>query len=131
MLVKDTRKQPHARAVIWSIISLALLLVLCGVVVVVTKNSDIKSDRYQLVKLTTGEIFFGKLQNTSGDYLRLENAYYIQDSKDATNTTILSRKSTVAKSDSPMYIKTSTVAYWENLAADSKIAETMKSAGNQ
>ena len=91
-------------------------------------RTGIKNDQYQMVKLTTGEIFFGKLQNTTGDYLTLENAYFIQDSQNAQDTTILSRKSTVAKSESPMRIKADKVVYWENLAKDSKVAETIKNA---
>lgn len=91
-------------------------------------NSGIKGDQYQLVKLTTGEIFFGKLQGTQGEYLTLENAYFIQDAENMSDTTILSRKSTVAKSESPMRIKSDKVVYWENLAKDSKIAETIKNA---
>ncbi len=94
-------------------------------------GSSIKNDRYQLVKLTTGEMFFGKLKNTSGEYLQLQDAYFIPATTVSENTAtseteILSRKATVAKSDSPMYIKSSTVSYWENLASDSKIANTIK-----
>lgn len=107
---------------------IALVLLIAVPIVLSALNTGIKVDRYQLVKLTTGEIFFGKLQNTRGDYLVLENAYFIQDSKDSADTTILSRKSTVAKSESPMRIQYDKVVYWENLAKDSKIAQSIQNA---
>jgi hypothetical protein len=44
------------------------------------------------------------------------------------DTTILSRKSTVAKSESPMRIKSDEVVYWENLAKDGKISQSIQNA---
>lgn len=107
---------------------IALMLLIIASIMLPAFNTEVKADRYQLVKLTTGEIFFGKLQNTKGEYLVLENVYFIQDSKDQADTTILSRKSTVAKSESPMRIKADKMVYWENLAKDSKIAQSIQNA---
>ncbi len=98
-------------------------------------TNPIDKSGYQLVKLTNGEMFFGKLQNITGDYLRLENAYFIPATTEKTTTSdkntneveIIPRSSTVAKSKTPMYLHTDQVAYWENLATDSKVADTLKS----
>lgn len=98
-------------------------------------TSPIDKSGYQLVKLTNGEMFFGKLQNTTGDYLRLEDAYFIPATTETTTTNkstpaeveLIPRSATVAKSKTPMYLRTDQVAYWENLATDSKVADTLKS----
>lgn len=61
----------------------------------------------------------------------VENAYFIQDGQEPNETTILSRKNTIAKSESPLRIKSDKIVYWENLAKDSKVAELIKnSTGN-
>ncbi len=123
------RRRGIPAKVLWAA-GVALVSFITVPIVLVIINTGVKANQYQLVKLTTGEIFFGKLQNTSGDYLVLENAYFIQDSKDQTDTTILSRKGTVAKSESPMRIKADKVVYWENLAKDSKITQSIQNAGS-
>lgn len=125
------KRQKLGNGVLAFTIGLLALLIAVPVFVYLQNNNGIKRDQYQLVKLTTGEIFFGKLQNTGGDYLVLENGYFIQDSKDANDTTLLSRKTTVAKSESPIRIKSDKVVYWENLAKDSKVVEMIKNdSGN-
>jgi hypothetical protein len=122
-----SRKKVSNKAFVVAAITGAVL-VAAALLFAMFMSSGIKGDQYQLVKLTTGEIFFGKLQGTQGEYLTLENAYFIQDAENMSDTTILSRKNTVAKSESPMRIKSDKVVYWENLAKDSKIAETIKNA---
>lgn len=121
------RRRGVSAKLLWAA-GVALILLIAVPIILSMTSTGIKADQYQLVKLTTGEIFFGKLQNTKGDYLVLDNAYFIQDSKEQTDTTILSRKSTVAKSESPMRIQYDKLVYWENLAKDSKIAQSIQNA---
>lgn len=113
--------------VLWAV-GAALVLLIAVPATLAILDTGIKRDQYQLIKLTTGELFFGKLQNSKGDYLTLENAYFIQGGEDASETTILSRKSTVAKGESPMRIKGDKVVYWENLAKDGKISQSIQNA---
>ena len=40
----------------------------------------VKPNQYQAVFLTNGQVYFGKLENTSGQYLRLKDVYYLQTS---------------------------------------------------
>lgn len=122
------KRQRVSAKLLW-FAGVVLVLLIAATAVLTILNTGIKRDQYQLVKLTTGEIFFGKLQNTNGADILLENVYFIQDSNNQADTTILSRKGTVAKSESPMHIKADKLVYWENLAKDSKIAQSIQNAG--
>lgn len=120
------RQRVSAKLLWFAGVALALLITVPAALAIM--DTGIKRDQYQLIKLTTGELFFGKLQNSKGEYLLLENAYFIQDGEATTETTILSRKSTVAKGESPMRIKADKVVYWENLAKDGKISQSIQNA---
>ena len=124
------KRQRVSPKLLW-IVGVALALIVAALVALAVMDTGIKRDQYQIMKLTTGEIFFGKLQNVKGDYLVVENAHFIQDGEEPNETTILSRKNTIAKSESPLRIKSDKIVYWENLAKDSKVAELIKnSTGN-
>ncbi|MBC7512213.1 hypothetical protein H7142_00955 [Candidatus Saccharibacteria bacterium] len=45
----------------------------------------IDSGRYQAVFFTNGQVYFGKLSKVNGDYMRLENVYYLQNKTEATD----------------------------------------------
>jgi hypothetical protein len=124
------KRQRVSPKLLWTA-GVALALIVAALVALAVMDTGIKRDQYQIMKLTTGEIFFGKLQNVKGDYVVVENAYFIQDGQEPNETTILSRKNTIAKSESPLRIKSDKIVYWENLAKDSKVAELIKnSTGN-
>ena len=126
MQLRFKRRVTSART-LW-ITGILLMTLVTVPLVALFMNDAVKTDQYQLIKLSTGEIFFGKLQNSKGEYLILENAYFIQGEEDSSETTILSRKSTVAKGESPMRIKADKVVYWENLAKDGKISQSIQNA---
>lgn len=91
------------------------------------------TDRYQIVYLLTGQVYFGELQNTSGEYLTLTNVYMLQDQKDsaegADNTSnILQVSRQVYGPDDSMAIRADQVQFWQNLRPDSKVAQAIDSA---
>lgn len=97
----------------------------------------IDTSKYQVVYLVNGQAYFGKLQNTSGDFLVLKSPYIAQSvesvgedtSKTAgsTQTTILKVTDQVYGPDDSIAIKSSQVAFWQNLRDDSKVTQAIKS----
>lgn len=95
----------------------------------------VMSDHYQVIYLLSGQVYFGKLQNTAGHYLTLKNVYTLEaksstaDSADASNTSnILQVSRQVYGPEDSMAIRADQVQFWQNLRTDSKVAEAIKSA---
>lgn len=91
-------------------------------------------DRYQVVYLTTGQVYIGKLQNTEGGYMTLKNVYTLQgkssgtQSADNSSDLVQVMRQVYGPEDS-MAIRTSQVQFWQNLRSDSKVTQAIKSAG--
>ena len=95
-------------------------------------DQTLMTDRYQVVYLLTGQVYFGKLQNTSGQYLTLKNVYTLQkDTADngATDNTsnILQVSSQVYGPEDSMAIRADQVQFWQNLRSDSKVTQAIAS----
>lgn len=92
----------------------------------------VMSDRYQVVYLLTGQVYFGKLQNTSGEYLTLKNVYTLEDKVADANATdntsnILQVTRQVYGPEDSMAIRADQVQFWQNLRTDSKVAQAIDS----
>lgn len=62
-----------------------LLLVACIVAYGAwSRTSGLVNSQYQAVFLANGQVYFGKLHNVNGSYLKITNVYYIQDASGAT-----------------------------------------------
>jgi hypothetical protein len=97
-------------------------------------------DRYQAVFLDNGQVFFGKLKNTDGTYLILENAYYTKKAEvpeDATeeqkaaieaNVSLAKVGKEVYGPESTLSIRAEQVLFWQNLTSDSKVSSAIKNA---
>lgn len=94
----------------------------------------IMTDRYQAVHLENGQVFFGKLQNTSGNFLTLRDAYYTplqqvkpdSQQKTPTQLSLIKVGEEVYGPERSVSIARSTVQYWENLRSDSKVIDAIK-----
>lgn len=98
------------------------------------------TDRYQVVFLDNDQVFFGKLKNTHGDYLRLEQAYSTRQSElpeDATeeqkaavsgNVSLVKVGDLVYGPENIMMIRAEKVKFWQDLQPDSKVAKAIESA---
>ena len=96
--------------------------------------------RFQAVFLDNGQVFFGKLKNTDGTYLVLEDAYYTQKQELPANASekqkaAVQNNVSLAKVGSEVYgpetsmsIRAEQVLFWQNLKSDSKDANAIKSA---
>lgn len=95
----------------------------------------IDTSKYQIVYLVNGQAYFGKLQNTSGDFLVLKSAYIAQSveatntestDKTANQTTLLKVTDQIYGPQDSIAIKASQVTFWQNLRDDSKVAQAIK-----
>lgn len=124
-------------------VAVVLALLIAGLVAwkMVASASDApKAGRYQAVFLNTGQIYFGYLKNTDGDYLTLEQSYYTKASElpeDATeeqkqavanNVSLVKVGDEVYGPENTMKIRAEQVLFWQDLKADSKVAKAIDSA---
>lgn len=95
----------------------------------------IDTSKYQIVYLVNGQAYFGKLQNTSGDFLVVRSAYVAQsvetaekesEEKIASQTTLLKVADQVYGPQDSIAVKSSQVAFWQNLRDDSKVVQAIK-----
>lgn len=118
------------------------LLVVIGVLVAVfvsqasTDGEDaldgVRGNRIQAVTLTTDVVYFGHLKQRKGDWLELEDAYFLRstpDAKDATKTTttVVSVKDQ-AGGDGNLVLNSREVLSVQNLTADSQITQAIEDA---
>lgn len=129
--------QPTRRQIIWTVIVLAVITgSLLGAQWYQHRNDQVViGSHYQVVYLLSGQVYFGKLQNTAGEYLTLKNVYTLEsksstaDSADASNTSnILQVSRQVYGPEDSMAIRADQVQFWQNLRTNSKVAEAIKSA---
>lgn len=96
----------------------------------------INKNEYQAVFLTNGQVYFGKLQTTNGDYLVLNKVYYLQVQQPVqdgttTATTDQSQAQLVKLGnelhgpEDRMQISSKQVLFWENLKKDGKVAQSI------
>lgn len=98
-----------------------------------------RSDRYQAVFLDNGQVFFGKLKNVHGKYLRLEDAYYTKKQDLPANATAEQKAAvdanvSLVKVGDEVYgpeniiqIRAEQVLFWQNLTQDSKVSKAIDS----
>ncbi len=97
------------------------------------KGQQINTNQYQVVYLTNGQMYFGKLQNTEGTYLYITSPYMPQSTNaqaDATSA-IAKVKSQLWGPEDSIAIRADQVSFWQNLRDDSKVAQAIKSKQNQ
>lgn len=96
----------------------------------------LNANQYQVVYLTGGQMFFGKLQNTDGDYLYMKSPYTAQSTTASADdktkaaeptTTLLRVKDQLYGPDDTVAVKSSQVVFWQNLRDDSKVTQALKS----
>ncbi|HRJ06706.1 MAG TPA: hypothetical protein PK096_01900 [Candidatus Saccharibacteria bacterium] len=113
-------------------------LILTAVIVVIggalalfllPKGERINTDGYQVVYMATGQNFFGKLQNTSGEYLVLKSPYTAQDveaGKEQAQTTLLKVSQQAYGPEDTLSLKSDQVLFWQNLRNDSKVVQAIR-----
>lgn len=139
----DMRRHITIRQWLAGILVLLLLgMAGCGVYWYLHRNDQvIMKDRYQVVLLDDGKIFFGKMQNSRGAYITLTDPYYAQgetqksssatDSVSNSGVKIFKVTSESYGPENTMSIQSSKVQFWQNLRTDSKVVKAITSASQQ
>jgi hypothetical protein len=120
---------------------IASIIVIVGAAIAIaalaaSRSNSPAGDRYQAVFLNSSnsQVFFGKLKNTSGEYLVLENAYYSKASEVPENAATSNNVSLVKVGDevygpeNVLKIRSEQVLFWQDLKSDSKVAKAIDSA---
>lgn len=102
-------------------------------------SGEVMNDRFQAVFLTNGQVYFGKLSNPEGNYVKLENIYYLQVQQSVQPSTANPEEQSASDSQvsltklgkelhgptDQMYISRSEVLFWENLEKDSTVVKAI------
>lgn len=108
----------------------------------------VKSGQYQALFLTNGQVYFGKLKQADGAYVKLSDIYYLQvqqsvqpSSNTQQNNNNNNQQVSLAKlggelhgPEDTMYVARDQVLFWENLKGDGKVAKAIsdyKASGNK
>lgn len=138
MINQQATIKRNRRFAIGGAITLALLVVGFALwQMILNPAQAIMTDRYQAVFLDDGKVFFGKLQNTHGVYLTLEDVYYTQNQSatpgESSQNTAANRVNIVKVGEevygpeNSMAIRADQVSFWQNLTTDSQIAKAIES----
>jgi hypothetical protein len=100
------------------------------------QSKFVKSDDYQAVFLTNGQVYFGNISDVNKDYIRLGNIFYLTQ-----NTTTSSSGQTTTDGNytlvklgcqqihdplDEMVIQQNQVSFWENLNGSGKVVTSIK-----
>lgn len=101
-------------------------------------SSSIDKGRYQAVFLSNGQVYFGKLQTYNGDYMKLNNIYYLQtksaaasenpqatSDQDESNVQLIKLGSEIHGPDDEMIISKDQILFFENLKKDSQVSASI------
>lgn len=100
--------------------------------------ANIDASKYQAVFLTNGQVYFGKLQNLNGSYMKLTDIFYLQaksdaDSNNPQETTdqqsadveLIKLGAEVHGPDDEMIVSKDQILFFENLKKDGKVSDTI------
>jgi len=101
----------------------------------------IDSNKYQAVFFSNGQVYFGKLHQTKGDYLTLTDVFYLQTeaskndtasknpqatTDDQGNVQLIKLGNEVHGPEDKMVISKEQILFYENLKSDGKVAQTIE-----
>jgi len=147
METQQTKKRSSRfMAIIFSLVFAGLLLVgiaellMWNNAVDKTNLTDVDKSGYQAVFLNNGQVYFGKLQSASSEYLKLSDVWYLrasetdssssgkiqQSSSDSANATIIKLGDEIHGPKDAMLISKNQVLFYENLKDDGKVVKAIK-----
>ena len=139
--VAPKKRMSQPKLVIASVVTVVILaLVVAGSLWAARTvfASPVKSDQYQAVFLSSGQVYFGKLDSLGGDYLRLTDVFYIQataneadaqnpqDAESTTDLQLIKLGSEVHGPEDEMLINNEQILFVENLKADGKVTSSIR-----
>lgn len=119
----------------------ALLVVVAMALSLLPKASSsnlVKTDQYQAVFLSNGQVYFGKLSNVNSGYVKLSDIYYLQveqqvqpdqnqDNDEQPQVSLAKLGNELHGPEDQMYIANDQVVFWENLKNDgSRVVDAIR-----
>ena len=99
-------------------------------------KAAVNTKQTQALFLTNGQVYFGKISNVDGSYVKLEDIYYLQVQQQVQpgqKTDGQQPQVSLAKlggelhgPEDTMYVSRDQVLFWENLKDDGKVAQAIK-----
>lgn len=100
-------------------------------------GSQADKNKYQAVFLTNGQVYFGKLTDDAGNYVKLTDIFYLQskdqnvqpkDAKaaDQSNLSLIKLGKELHAPADEMNISRQQVLFWENIQDSGKVAQAIK-----
>lgn len=139
---RQPKKQKSANKLLLTIVIGAVIAVLgLATWLLASMNSaasapGVDANKYQAIFLNNGQVYFGKLVQVNGQYLKLTKVFYIQDSTtDATSTEKSDEQTTTGDKkliklgkevhgpEDAMIINRDQVTMYENLKTDSEVTK--------
>ena len=95
-------------------------------------------DKWQVVFLNNGQVYFGHLKNLRRDYVSLENIYYLRAAQSLQPSQQNSQQINLVKlgdeihgPEDTLYISKNQISFWENLRKDSQVVRIIKQLRNE
>lgn len=98
---------------------------------------SIDKSKYQAVFLSSGQVYFGKLEQSTGEYLRLTDVFYLQTKTDTesenpqaattddTNVELIKLGNEIHGPQDEMIISRDQVLFFENLKSDGRVSQSI------
>ena len=134
-------KSPKRKFVLAGIILAVVLLALAGWFLFgrTSTASTIDSSKYQAVFFTNGQVYFGKLTAVNGEYMRLNNVYYLQNktektedatpqsanAQDSSDVELIKLGNEIHGPEDEMLIAKEQVLFFENLKPAGTVSQTI------
>lgn len=138
------RQSPkQGRLFIWISVILAAALVVAGgwyVLRGMFASSGIDSSKFQAVFLTSGQVYFGRMQVLNDNYIKLTDVFYIQadtaaadsqnpqdaNSDSSNSMQLIKLGNEVHGPEDAMIISRDQILFYENLREDGKVVQIIK-----
>lgn len=92
--------------------------------------------KWQSVFLNNGQVYFGHLQKTGGDYVEITNVYYLRAAQalqppasptPSPSFELVKLGGELHGPEDAMYFEKSSILFWENMRSDSQVVQAIAS----
>ncbi len=139
--VEKALRTPKWMKILSAVVLVGVVLLIVGVIVVFARTASgaddskyLKTDKYQAVFLSNGQVYFGKVKALSRSNVVLKDVFYLtQNSTSTTSSTSSNTDYTLVKlgcqqihyPDDQMVVSRDQITFWENLNNDGKVVKSI------
>ena len=88
---------------------------------------EVPQDKWQAVFLESGQVYFGRMKDTGGNYVTLSNVYYLKEASDLTqsNLNLVKLGGELHGPEDTINIRKDSISFWENMKDTSRVVQTI------